>query len=80
MQEEVVVWGLQLWPCGLVQTPRPRAVSKIWHVTSPSPGRGHELGTPTVLPPQQSESLRHVSPWMRQPPAGWQTFEVVVPN
>jgi hypothetical protein len=80
MQEEVVDCGLQLFPWGLAQTPRPRALSKIWQLTSPSPGSGHEFGAPTVLPPQQSESLRQVSPWMRQPPAGWQTVELVLPN
>ena len=67
---------VQLDTIGAWQVPRPRAVSKIWHLTSPSPGRVHIL---SELPPQQSPSWRHRSPWMRQPPAGWQTFEPLLP-
>jgi hypothetical protein len=58
---------LQLPPFGGEQTPSPRAVSKIVHFTSPSPGSGHMF---PVLPPQQSESWWQRSPWIRQPPAG----------
>jgi hypothetical protein len=46
------------------------------HFTSPSPGRTH---IEAELPPQQSLSVVQRSPWMRQPPAGWQIVELVVP-
>jgi hypothetical protein len=67
---------VQLDACGFWHVPSPRVLSKMRHLTSPSPGSVHI----PVLPPQQSESWRHRSPWMRQPPAGWQTVEPLVPN
>jgi hypothetical protein len=49
------------------------------HVTLPAPGKSmHALGL--VSPPQQSASVLQMSPWIRQPPAGWQMVEPVVPN
>ena len=44
---------VQLDTMGGWQVPSPRAVSKIWHLTSPSPGSVHIL---SELPPQQSAS------------------------
>jgi hypothetical protein len=67
---------VQLDPCGAWHVPRPRFESKIMHLTSPSPGSVH---IEAEAPPQQSASWRHRSPWMRQPPAGWQTVEPVLP-
>ena len=49
---------------------KPCAIS---HVTFPSPGR------PLPAAPQQSLSLRHKSPSMWQPVAGWQIFTPVAP-
>jgi hypothetical protein len=67
---------VQADPLGFEQVPSFRVASKIWHVTSPSPGSTHIVAG---APPQQSEFCEHRSPWMRQPPAGWQMVESLVP-
>lgn len=64
---------------GAPQVPSLRVVSKMLHFTAPSPGNMHIAIEVIVEPPQQSLSFEQRSPWMRQPPAGWQTVEDVVP-
>jgi hypothetical protein len=59
-------------PVGIEQKPIGGLTPEtITQVTRPSPGR------PEPVAPQQSESLKQVSPWMRQPPASWQTEALV---